>query len=93
MILNDDIDLSNLSAVDDVNVHILQELEDDLMILTCIICHQGVGAAFSFVYSSHNMRKPTMVLWVLRRLRSASAAAQSDQSAVLMKRAWHRAHT
>ena len=24
-----DIDLSNLSAVDDVNVHILQELEDD----------------------------------------------------------------
>ena len=25
----DDIDLSNLSAVDDVNVHILQELEDD----------------------------------------------------------------
>ena len=34
MILNDDIDLSNLSAVDDVNVHILQELEDDLMILT-----------------------------------------------------------
>ena len=26
----DDIDLSNLSAVDDVNVHSLQELEDDL---------------------------------------------------------------
>ena len=25
----DDIDLSNLSAVDDVNIHILQELEDD----------------------------------------------------------------
>ena len=25
----DDIDLSYLSAVDDVNVHILQELEDD----------------------------------------------------------------
>ena len=25
----DDIDLSNLSAVDDVNVHILQELKDD----------------------------------------------------------------
>ena len=25
----DDIGLSNLSAVDDVNVHILQELEDD----------------------------------------------------------------
>ena len=24
-----DIDLSNLSAVDDVNVHILQEFEDD----------------------------------------------------------------
>ena len=25
----DDIDLSNLSGIDDVNVHILQELEDD----------------------------------------------------------------
>ena len=25
----DDIDLSNLSAIDDVNVHILQELEED----------------------------------------------------------------
>ena len=25
----DDIDMSNLSAIDDVNVHILQELEDD----------------------------------------------------------------
>ena len=30
----DDIDLSNLSAVYDVNVHILQELEDDFMIVT-----------------------------------------------------------
>ena len=30
----DDIDLSNLSAIDDVNVHILQELEDDFMIVT-----------------------------------------------------------
>ena len=25
----DDVDLSNLSAIDDVNLHILQELEDD----------------------------------------------------------------
>ena len=25
----DDVDLSNLSGIDDVNVHILQELEDD----------------------------------------------------------------
>ena len=25
----DDMDLSNLSGIDDVNVHILQELEDD----------------------------------------------------------------
>ena len=30
----DDIDLSNLSGIDDVNVHILQELEDYLMIFT-----------------------------------------------------------
>ena len=27
----DDIDLSNLSAIDDVNFHILQELEDDFL--------------------------------------------------------------
>ena len=43
-----DIDLSNLSAEDDVNVNILQELEDDFMILTLIICQWKMMLMFIF---------------------------------------------